>query len=115
MYENYLLDPAAIANVICAEAPEVKATVDIERVSAWLASKTNDAPYVPAGGGKYPGTDWQVNVDGARVLRDVFSDLSLAKLCYSKVKHGKALTRFAIDQSDKAIHELASYLSELLP
>lgn len=106
MYENYLLRPAAIARLLV----ELGATADAGIVEAWLM-KTGVKPYTREAVEVWS-DPWLQNVDGARALSDIFSDLSGATLEYRKAEHGLRLTRLIANDDPAALSELADFIAE---
>lgn len=109
MFENYLIEPNAIAYVVSRELRE-EPPISADQVSQWLATRSGERAYVAEGLGKYPDLGWRANVDGATLLEDLFNEVSAAKVPYFKVKHGTELTRFGVERRDPALVELAAFL-----
>ena len=115
MYENYLLDPDAIASVV-AEI-EGFGQIDAAAVRTWIdANRWNDGLFRP---GAVPAArteeDWLVQVHGGHLLERLFSDLSERRVAYDKAKHGVALTERVARDNPTALQPLADFLSELIP
>jgi hypothetical protein len=53
-------------------------------------------------------------VDGARVLKEIFSELSETRTDYEKVRHGIALTEWLIANSPADLHEVTQLLQDAL-
>ncbi len=113
MYENYLLDPAAIATVVSSEDKAEGNPIGAEDVAEWVQTHANSSKYIDSTLGEYPGEGWLVNVHGARLLEDLFAALTSARVPYSKVVHGKALTRRVIAQRTADIVALGQFLGSL--
>jgi hypothetical protein len=114
MYENYLLNPvavAAIANNITGFRPE---TVTPEEVRSVIELNLDDAtnyckrekPNVPA--------DRLRTVHGARVLEHVFSKLSATRVKYEKSTHGALLTEWLVEHAPEDLLEIADLLAGIL-
>jgi hypothetical protein len=91
-YENYLLNPRAIAH-------------------EW------EAKYFDAQEEESARIDhlWLTEVDGAKVLEDLFATLSDTRVTYDKVAHGVELTRWLCENAPEDLKELACLLEERLP
>ena len=57
---------------------------------------------------------WLTEVHGARLLEDLFADLSETRVAYDKVTHGVALTRWLCDNAREDLEELADLMVERL-
>jgi predicted ATPase len=115
MYENYLIQPEAVAQVlsdILASPIHVVTGRDIEE---WLESNGNDKKYFAGNAAvSYHDSLWKIHVHGARVLADLFHDKTSGLHEYQKVKHGLQLTRFLIASPTADMQELAQALGKLL-
>lgn len=109
MYENYLLNPAAIAAVLSEADAGRPAAVTEQETNDWLNGlKSRKLGYSASS------DDWFKKADAARMLDEMFSDLSATRVCYDKVKHGVKLTEWIIRNSPADFAELAAFLSPLL-
>jgi energy-coupling factor transporter ATP-binding protein EcfA2 len=115
MYENYLLNPAAIAAV----AKAIEGFVGRERslteedIANWLSEKRKDSKYGRPKEGK---TDqpWSEYVDAAKLLGDLFSHFSETRVQYDKVIHSVQLTDWLIENSPEDLREIAGLLAGIL-
>jgi hypothetical protein len=115
MYENYLLDPEAIAAV--AESTEGFGNVTPESVEEWLEHRRWD-PVLFAPGGLPPDRSeesWNENVSGANVLSRIFTELSETRVSYDKAKHGQALTEWILEHNPALLQPLADFIDARLP
>ncbi|MDP9485558.1 MAG: AAA family ATPase [Actinomycetota bacterium] len=110
MYENYLLNPCAIAAV----SSEIKGfskrgDVEFEEVEGWLEGHRWKDKYFEKKVEEASRTDqiWLNDVHGAKLLKDLFQDLSETRVSYDKVIHGSALTRWLCDEAPEDLEELA--------
>lgn len=100
MYENYLLDPQAIAELLTASSSE---PCSAEQVTQIIAEEE----------GKHSGREASLrDVDGAQLLSDIW--WHLAKAPYDKVAHGLALTRKLTERAPNDLQEVRDQLRELL-
>lgn len=110
LFENYLVDAAAIADVINAGDPIVSVTEKL--VADWLHSNARARKYwkLPGEVAAYPSVEWSRNVHAAELLTDAFTSLTDARLTYDKVKHGMKLTELLAARKTLDIKELANFL-----
>jgi hypothetical protein len=102
MYENYLLNSAAIAAVLNELDCEKSKEVTEQQVSSALAAKqTSDA-------------NWIIEVHAADLLRELFNDLSQCRVAYDKPRHGLKLTEWILQHSPSDLDELKEFLGGLL-
>jgi hypothetical protein len=114
MYENYLLQPAALCHVMNS-IPDFRATgVVAEEVAALIEIKRKDPDNYCRGYAVENGTDWQRHIDAARVLSELFTELSETRVSYDKIRHSVALTEFIIEHSPEELEEIADLLVNLL-
>jgi predicted ATPase len=114
MFENYLLNAAAIAHVINAVDGTRPTPLTPEVVSVAIEARLNNASYFCANA---QGTDLTIRlpfVDGARILKEIFSELSETRVTYEKVRHGIVLTEWLIANSPADLHEVSELLQDAL-
>jgi predicted ATPase len=114
MYENYLLYPATIvktANAIEGFSPipiteaQVRELIDAKcKAKSYFCDQ--ELPADPA--------DWIREIDGARVLKEIFATLSETRVVYDKVKHSRAHTEWLIDNAPDELSGIAALLSQIL-
>ena len=113
MYENYLLNPRAIAGI----ANEIEgfrpAQVGEDEVKRLLDEKRVDLHCFCPGIERVP-DDWIVHVDGTRVLEEIFGQLSEHRVSYDKMRHSVAITDWLLRQQPDDFRELAAWLAGLL-
>lgn len=117
MYENYLLDSSAIAAVASGIQGFREGTnIDPEEVSGWLEKHRWDDKYFGKNVEKDSQTEevWLSDVHGAKLLDDMFQDLSETRVSYDKVVHGTALTRWLCDSSPEDLQDLARLIEDRL-
>jgi len=115
-YENYLIHPRAIAAVL-GSSPQFKdAPLSAARVSEWLRANGAKADYY--NGGRWNGdtndATWRTEVQAAKLLQDLFADLSGATEEYRKMTHSVRLTNWVLEHDREHLRELVEYLSALL-
>ena len=117
MYENYLLNPCAIA-AVASEIEGFSEGGDVERedINRWLEQHRWDRKYFDEKVEENSQTEetWLSDVHGAKVLDDIFQELSEARVLYDKVVHGTELTRWLCDNAPDDLRELASLIEDRL-
>lgn len=116
-YENYLLNPSAIAYVASQiEGFREDGTISQEEVERWIEQQRWDNKYFqePIEPSSRTQSLWLAEVDGAKLLKDLFGDLSENRVAYKKVLHGSLLTRWLCDEKPTELEELASLIKQLL-
>lgn len=95
MFENYLLNPNAIFEVINQDLDE---KISLETIETWIETNKWEKKFISQ---RYANdkkeTDWLLYVDGAKFLAELFNVLSDTKVTYSKVKHSVALAEWLIE------------------
>lgn len=115
MYENYLLEPNAIAKVINTLPAFQGTNISPEQISEWLM-KNGNTKYIsdPAGDFSLENEEWLRKVDGARLLHDLFVEISDSKEAYMKTIHSAAITKILIEDRPQHFDELKDFLIETL-
>jgi hypothetical protein len=114
MFENYLLDPNAIAAVASAEPGFGNVTAS--DVEMWLDGEGLQEPLFRPHKPPLLRTDaeWLDTVSGAKLLDRLFTALSDARVSYDKVKHGVALTEWLLQNNPGVLRPLATFLDGVL-
>lgn len=109
-YENYLLQPEAIAAVLdtfLEGGPEIKE----ETASQWIGTN----------GGKYcvsnidpMSREWMIDCDAPRLLKDLFNELSEARVEYRKTLHSALITKWLLEHDPGYLEELCAYVVGLV-
>lgn len=113
MYENYLLDAKTISAVAKTIEGFCTRTITENRVQSLISAKQTDASYYCEHAQVMPG-DWCTHIDGARVLKEIFSELSENRVAYDKLIHSVALTGWILQNSPDAFRSLSEFLLALL-
>jgi hypothetical protein len=94
MYENYLLHPEAIAIVINEEDESREEPLSSTEVQEWLDKTKQEGHYLAKGVQKEGLSDSEglSKVDGANLLKSLFTEFSEARVEFSKTKHSFELT-----------------------
>lgn len=116
MYENYLLKPSAIASVASGVEGFRQDSIEAGEVAVWI-EENGGAPKYSKGGTEGPFLEslaWLAEVDAARLLKDLFDELSESRVAYDKIVHGAALTRWLCENEPEDLQEVANIIVERL-
>lgn len=116
MYENYLLNPSAIAEVVSEADSSRDNEVTAEEVEQWIEEHGRGERYSAQAPDERLMDDpsWLVEVDSAKLLKDLFDDLSESRISYDKVAHGLALTQWLCQKEPEDLREVVSLIEETL-
>jgi predicted ATPase len=118
MYENYLLSPSHLANILTEDDGEREETIGVQEIEEWLLDHFNDKKYFDKDkygpNLEYPSDTWEKTVHAAKLLNDLFNELTEARVEYRKVDHGLRLTELLIEEPTPAIQELSQFLKSIL-
>lgn len=109
-YENYLLHPDAIAAVMSRSPAFADNPIEVGRIQAWLDSHSRDDKYYVRSRAR----DFLLDVDAPKLLSDLFSELSEARLEYNKVEHSVAITEWLLEHKPDVLLEIADLLRSKL-
>ncbi len=115
MYENYLLNPAAIAAVASSIEGFRDPPLTEGDVSEWLERNRWNARYVETPPAERTHDVWLREVRGAKILADLFSQLSEQRVVYDKVQHGIALTEWLLAHMPQDLDEVGELIEHTLP
>jgi predicted ATPase len=108
MFENYLLEPGAISTALNLISGSKK--FHPPEIESWLKANGVDRKYLKEGA---PFDQcWLNSVDGASILKDLFSQISDTRINYDKVKHGYLLTKIILEKNRQAFLEIHNLLDE---
>lgn len=115
-YENYLLHPQAIIAVLNEQTSFRTASISTAVVEEWLGDHGSDAKYQAPSGwtGDLSDRDWLKEVRAAKLLEDLFVELSDAKEEYRKSTHSVAITEWLLQHDPDHLRELADFLRNVL-
>ena len=112
MFENYLLNPTAIAAVIKEFLPDWAGTP--QSVTESLGKNAEDAVFFrPCKPKPWNTPAWLTHVDGASLLSAIFSDLTESKLEFRKTKHTPRITQRILEQDETAFDEISNIVQKL--
>lgn len=108
LYENYLLDPKAIAHVINnQEDYSIEPPISENEIQSWLDSNKNE--FMPKGASE--NVDWLKVVDGAKLLGKLFSEKNIP---FIKTKHSYKLTEWLVENKPECLQEIVDLLEKIL-
>lgn len=113
MYENYLIEPLEICeliNLIDTNRAEPLNAVEVEK---WLNQHGSSSQFFPKPSKpvEYGSTKWLEQVHAAKILQKMFSELTEQRFQYDKVKHGEQLTRMISKNPSDGIRSLAGFVA----
>jgi len=116
MYENYLLNPPAIAIVASQIEGFRDSPVTPAEVEHWLECNRSDKKYYDLNSSESEarGDGWMQNVHGAKILADIFKDFSECRVEYDKVKYGMTLTEWILEHIPDDLAEVANVIDSRL-
>jgi AAA15 family ATPase/GTPase len=121
MYENYLLEPSAIAatinKAIVANVEDYAgALITEDEVKKLLEVKVADVRYYSSAEGKARQEDWVKYIHAGKVLEDIFRELSRDKapITFDKLIHSVALTEWMIDHTPINLEEIANLIKDVI-
>lgn len=109
MYENYLLDPNAIAKTL--NTSSNSENFDSNHVKLWIERNVKNKKYYA--NDAIITENWIVDVNGAEVLKDLFSNMSEARITFDKVRHGYLLTKSILEKDSNAFSEIQLILDQV--
>jgi len=115
LYENYLLDPNAIAAIMNSIEDFSESRITPDEIQRWLSSTGQEAQFTRV---RQPDTDlpddWVTRVDGAEILKSLFAEFSEGRVNFSKTDHSAQLTEWLIEHKPEQLRELAGLIEEAL-
>jgi len=120
MFENYLLNPEAIAILMSQIKNFSDSLVTEEMVSTWIDQHNWDREFLkkpfPTEEQKAEPNFWIKHIRGDKLLKQMFSEFSETRVEYDKVKGAIALTTWLIENkpTDEGLNELKTLLLNVL-
>jgi ABC-type cobalamin/Fe3+-siderophores transport system ATPase subunit len=116
LYENYLLQSEAIAACTSVIEGFRPAPITCDEVEQWIEQRRWDKRYF---GADIPEDErnpefWVREIHGAKLLADLYDDLSDQRVTYQKTTHSVALTRWLVEHRPEVFLEIADMLSRIL-
>jgi predicted ATPase len=111
-FENYLVHPPAIAEVLSADLQDA---ISPANVSAWL----EEHRWMPQWWKETPASSrtdesWLIEVDAPHLLAGMFKELSRQKVEYQKTRHSVEITRWLLQNDPEQLAEIQKLLEEVL-
>jgi hypothetical protein len=104
MYESYLLNPNAIAAVMNGIAGFRETEIMAEEVQERIVQNRGAVEY----------QEWVAQVHAAKLLSEMFQELSEARVTYDKVEYGTQLTRWIIQNTPDDLKEISDLLMQVM-
>jgi hypothetical protein len=116
MYENYLLIPEAIQAVLSALPSFQGASLTAERVKEWLETNGGKRTYIdePSERINITSKTWLEKVNGAKLLHDLFAQLSENREEYRKTVNSVQLTEWLVANNPGSLAEMKEFLESIL-
>jgi len=114
MYENYLLNAAAIASVASATEGFRDSPVVAADVQTWLDAHRWDDKYFDRPPAERTTENWLSDVHGAKLLSDLFTHLSTTRVHYDKARDGVALTEWLLENAPEELRDVAQMIERAL-
>lgn len=117
MYENYLLNPDVIAAAINSIEGFRDIPITTQEIEEWIFNHKWEKDYfkkVTLRGNLKNEKFWLENVDGAKLFKDLFAELSEARFEYDKVIYGELLTTKVLEMAPDDLAEIAKLLRQAL-
>jgi hypothetical protein len=116
MYENFLLIPEAIQAVLSALPSFQGVSVTVEGVKEWLETNGGKRTYLdePTERIDIRSKTWLEKVNGAKLLRDLFGQLSENREEYRKTVHSVQLTEWLVANNPDSLAEIKDFLDSIL-
>lgn len=114
MFENYLIEPWAICELINKEDSSRSEPLTSELVEDWLVAHGADESYFPKQQFlPYKSRSWAEHVHGGKLLGDICGSLTENRVSYDKVRHGEFLVRLLSKNPTDEIKKLAFLIAEI--
>jgi predicted ATPase len=114
MFENYLLNSGAVAKVANSIENFRPAPVSPEEVDGIIQEKRTDRRFYCSDRPNVADDRWVYEIDGAKLLKQVFSDLSESRVAFDKIRHSVALAEWLIDNAPDDLAEVKELLLTIL-
>ncbi|MBA3923423.1 MAG: AAA family ATPase [Nostocaceae cyanobacterium] len=111
MYENYLLLPEAITHVINKDDTSREIPLNQVEVSQWIEKHKYDKKYFS---NLEQVTHSIEHIHAAKLLEDLFSELSETRVEFKKPHHPYELTKWIVENQPKFLSDLAQFLVNII-
>jgi hypothetical protein len=110
MFENYLLNPIGITEVL--NRSETTRVPESDVVTWLKRNEANPKYYKPLKASRED--PWTNNVNGALLLEDLFAHLTSKQVTFDKTTHSPMLTGWILENSPEDLRELSDLLKDIL-
>ena len=116
LYENYILDEEAIASSLneYSTQHEWGRTYTSEDISAWLEANQAKPKYWDNNSSDSK-EKWREKIHAAKLLEDLFTELSETQVSYQKTIDSVKLTEYLLENKPEAFDSLKQLLDKFLP
>lgn len=114
MFENYLLIPSAIAQVMNGLEGFRDASISQVEIDNWINRHKNNSRYISKEFADSEFGVWIKEVNAAKLLSDLFQELSEGRFSYDKLEHGLKLVREILKNHENDLHEVTEKIEHLL-
>ena len=114
MYENYLLNPRAIASVVSAIEGFRKVAVKEAEVEALIQEMEQQAVHACPPAADLASTGWRISANATKVLERIFNQLSESRVAFDKVNHTVLLTEWLIENAPDDLKEVSDLIESCL-
>jgi predicted ATPase len=113
MYENYLLNANAIADVLNDNDPNRESPVLFLEVEEWIDKKKQAREYLKKDKeSEISDAEWIERVDAANLLKSLFNHFTETRVSFKKPRHPLELTSWLVKHSPDFLSELSDFLIE---
>jgi predicted ATPase len=114
LYENFLLNPYAIAAVMNETRGFRETPIQVEEIQAWFDNEGKSEKYIKSPKEATSKETWLIEVHGANLLSDLFSSLSEARVSYVKTEHSVQITEWIIENAPEELEQIAEIIRNKL-
>ena len=115
MYENYLLNPKAIAAIANGITGFRDTAVTEDEVTILLKEMEHNSIAVCPSTAEIAGYPWIVSTDASKVLDQIFNRLSETRVSFDKTLHAVRLTEWLIENAPEDLREVSDLILSCLP
>jgi predicted ATPase len=121
LYENYLLNPRALAALVNGIEGFSTTTITAQSIENWVQREVDgwlegspESKRRKYGPPPADGTLWRQAIHGANLLKYLFSDMSETRVSYDKVQYSVRLTQWLVENCPEDLQEVAFLLKNVL-
>ncbi|NEQ41487.1 MAG: AAA family ATPase [Okeania sp. SIO3I5] len=108
-YENYLLHPQAIFEILKQENPSLE--IAVADIKNYIDEAEKQKLFLPK---NCVLKNWKSQVNGAEVIKEIFSKFSNNTVEYRKTKHSLEITNWLLEHEQNYLQKLAEFLKEII-